>query len=113
LKNRGGLKYASDDVNLICHTTEKILQQNKQSLLSPNINFKIVTETMKRLPPSVLDYNDHIMDQEPLYDHRQQVIYLIIQNYIDKRLKHESKKLNDIKYRIRMYYNKITIFKGQ
>jgi len=113
LKNRGGLKYASDDVNLICRTTEKILRQNKQSLLSPNINFKIVTETMKILPPSVLDYNDHIMDQEPLYDHRQQVIYLIIQNYIDKRLKHESKKLNDIKYRIRMYYNKITIFKGQ
>jgi len=56
LKNRDGLKYASDDVNLICYTAEKILRQNKQSLLSTNINFKIMTETMKIFPTSVLDY---------------------------------------------------------
>jgi len=36
LKNREDLKYVSD-VNLICHTAEKILRRNKQSLLSTDI----------------------------------------------------------------------------
>jgi len=100
LKNRGGLKFASDDVNFICYCGEKILRQYKHVLLTPNIKFKLVTETFKILPTSILNYNDHILE-EPLYDHRQQVIYLIIQNYFDKRMKHESKKLSDLKYRIR------------
>jgi len=113
LKNRGGLKFASDDVNFICHCGEKILRQYNHVLLTPNINFKLVTETFKILPTSILDFNDHILDQEPLYDHRQQVIYLIIQNYFDKRMKHESEKLSDLKYRIRMKYNKLVIFSGE
>lgn len=113
LKNRGGLIFASDDVILICHLTEKVIRQNKNALFSPNINFKIVTETLKILPPRVFDDRKHILEQEPLYDHRQQLIYLVIQNYVDKRLKHESDKVNDLKSRIRMFYNKLTIFKGQ
>lgn len=68
---------------------------------------------MKILPPHIFDDGEHMLDQEPLYDHRQQLIYLIIQNYVDKRLKHESEKLNDLKGRVRMLYNKLTIFKGQ
>jgi len=113
LKNRGGLKFASDDVNFICHCGEKILRQYKHVLLTPNINFKLVTETFKILPTSILDFNDHILDQEPLYDHRQQMIYLIIQNYFDKRMKHESEKLSDLKYRIKMKNNKLVIFSGE
>jgi len=66
---------------------------------------------MKILSTSVLDYNDHWIKN--LYMIIISIIYLIIQNYDDKRPKHESKKLNDIKCRIRMYYNKITIFKEQ
>lgn len=71
LKNRGGLTFASDDVNFICHYGEKILRQYKHVLLTPNINFKLVTETLKILPTSILDDNDHVFDQVPLYDHRQ------------------------------------------
>lgn len=79
-----------------------------------NINFKLVTETLKTIPPTILrKYDDHEFEQEYLQDHRQQLIYLTIQNYIDKRLKSEAQKLNDIKKRIRMLYNKLTIFKGQ
>jgi len=33
LKNRGGLKYASDDVNLICHTAKKILDRTNSHYL--------------------------------------------------------------------------------
>lgn len=113
LKNRGNLSFASNDVTLIRRYTERILSFHKDSLLMKNIYFKIVSETLKILPPATFHNNNHILEPEPLYDHRQQFIYLIVQNYIDIRLKHESDKLNDLKYRIRMYYNKLTIFSGQ
>ena len=48
-----------------------------------------------------------------LRDHRQKLIYLIIENNVDKRLKHESIKMGDLKFRMRMLYNKLTIFKGE
>ena len=113
LKNRGGLIFASDDVYLTCLLTEKVFRQNKSVLKSRYINFRIVTETVKILPPRVFDDVEHMLDQEPLYDHRHQSIDLIIQNYVHKRLKHESEKLNDLKSRVCMFYNKLTIFKGQ
>ena len=73
----------------------------------------MLSQKLKILPPTVLQNDNHILDQEFLYDHRQQLIYLIVQNYIDKRLKHENDKLCDKKYRIGMFYNKLTIFKGE
>lgn len=113
LKNRGGLNFASDDVRVICHNAEQIIRKHKHCLVTKDINFKLVTETLKILPYSILDNNNHVFDQEPLYDHRHQLIYLIIQNYVDKRLKYEGDKLNDFKSRVRMHYNKLTIFKGE
>jgi len=59
------------------------------------------------------DDNEHSLEQEFLDDHRQKLIYLIIQNYLDKRLKHESDKMGDLKFRTRMLYNKLTIFNGE
>lgn len=59
-------------------------------------------KTLKILPPFIFKNDTHSLEQQPLFDHRQQLIYLIVQNYIDKRLKHESDRLDDRKYRIRM-----------
>lgn len=112
-KDRGGLKYPSDDVNFICCQTEKIITRFKNKLLSKDINFLLLTETLKILPHSGFNNNEHLFEQEPLYDHRYPIIYLIIQNYIDLRLKHESNKLCNSKFRVRMMYNKLTIFKGE
>lgn len=103
LKNRGGLIFACDDVNLFCHLTEKIIRQNKTTFFSPTFNFRIVTETLKILPPRLFDDGKHILEREPLYDHRQQLIHLVEQNYVDKRLKHESDKVNDIKSKLRCF----------
>lgn len=62
----------------------------------------MVSETLKILPPSVFKNDIHNFEEEPLYDHRHKLIFIIIQNYLDKRLKHESEKMCDVKNRIRM-----------
>lgn len=111
-KDRGG-KYPSDDVHFICCQTKKVIRKNKNKLLSKDINFLLVTEMLKILPRTILSDNEHLFEQEPLHDHRHQLIFLIIQSYVDLRLKHESNKLYDSKYRVRMFYNKLTIFKGE
>ena len=113
LKNRGGLIFVSDDVNLICRCTEKVIRGFKNSMFTQYVNKKLVTESLKIIPPSVLDDDNHSSDQEFLNDHRHKLIYLIVQSYIDTRLKHESDKLGDIKFRTRMHNNKMTIFKGE
>lgn len=112
LKNRGGLNFASDDVNFICKCTEKIIRQS-ENLLAKNINTNIIIKTLEILPSTILDDNKHFLEQEPFMDHRNQLILLIIQKYIDIRLKHESNILNDQRQRIRMQNNKLTIFSGQ
>jgi len=110
---RGGLHFASDDVFTICHCSEKILRRHNHILLDKNIYFKIVSETLKIVLPHIFSNDKHNFEQEALYDHRQQLIYLIVQNYVEERLKHESDKLSDVKYRIRMHNNKMTLFKGE
>jgi len=78
LKNWGGLQFASDDIYFICLSAEKIIQKNKASLLSKNIYQRLVTETLKIIPSSVLDDNEYFFEQAFLRDHRQTLIYLII-----------------------------------
>jgi len=112
LKDRGGLNFASDDVNLICKCTKKIIHQYK-NLFVKNINTILITKTLEILPSSILNDNKHYLEQELFMDHRNQLILLIIQKYIDIRLKHESKISQDQRQRIRMHNNKLTIFSGQ
>jgi len=107
------LHFASDDVYTIYHCTEKIIRQHTDVLMSKNIYFIIVSKTLQIIPHSVFHHEVHNLEQEPLYDHRRQLIYLVVQNYLNKRLKHESDKLCDVKHRIRMFNNKMTIFKGE
>jgi len=71
LKNWGGLQFASDDVYFICLSAEKIIRKNKASLLSKNIYQRLVTETLKIIPSSVLDDNEHFFEQ----------VFLIIGKY--------------------------------
>jgi len=111
LKNRGGLCFAFDDVNFICKCTEKMIRQ-QENFLHININLKLITETRKILPSSILN-DEHFQEQEFLLNHRKQLIVLIIQTYLDIRLKHEGTILQDKKQRIRMQNNKITIFSEQ
>ncbi|KYQ53568.1 hypothetical protein ALC60_00095, partial [Trachymyrmex zeteki] len=112
-KNRGGLHFPPEDVIFICMSTEKTIRRHVHLLLTKDINNKLITETLQTLPHTILDSNNYILDQDPLYDHRHQLILLIIQKYIDIRLTHESKCSKDDSKRIRMRNNKLTIFSGQ
>lgn len=110
LKNRGGLKYASDDVNYICYLTDKIIRRH-QNMLKANINLLLLTETLKKIPSSVLRNDEHTLEEEFLNEHRHQLICLIVQKYIDMIMKHECDKANDVKFRTRSLFNKLNIFK--
>lgn len=111
LKNRRGLIFASDDVNLFCRSVETIIRQQK-NLFEKQINLKIIIETLKTLPISILSDENHCFQQKPLMDHRNQLILLIIQTFVDIRLKHEGTILKDNEQRMTKN-NKTTIFSGQ
>ena len=87
--------------------------QNKNALLGKNVNSLLMMESIKNLPNTILDNNDHVLDQEPLCDHRHKLILIIVQKYIDIRLSHESKRCEEDGERVRMKFNKLTQFLGQ
>lgn len=109
IKNKGGLTYASPEVEYICMTVEKVIR-SFPALRKQNIYSKVMTETMQLLPRDILDDNIHVFDFEPLYDHRHSLILLVCQTYADIRLKWEGEKFNDVIERLRMHINKNTIF---
>jgi len=111
MKNQGGLNFASDEVFFIFKCTEKVIRQNGNLFLK-NIYSTLVNETLRMLPKTIFD-NAHFFEQEPLLSHRNQLLVLITSKYIDIRLNHEGKIMNDHKERIRMQNNKLTIFRGQ
>lgn len=109
IKNRGGLIFVSEDINLICQSTENIIRGFKDSFLIKNIHNKIVIETLKILPDNIFN-DEHFISCQ---DHRDFLIYTIINNYICTRLVHESNKIKDQMMRTRNYQNKQCDFKGQ
>lgn len=111
-KRGRGLIYPSDDVNSICRRAEKVIRRC-ENLYTRDINFRVIKETLEMLLSSILDDGDHYKSQEPLMDHRNQLILIIIQKYIDLRLKHECMSVRDAIVRCRTMNNKLTHFKGQ
>lgn len=109
IKNWGGLKFASDEVNYICYCVEKVIR-SQDNLLQGDKFLKVLRETLQILPNDILDDGAHVFEQEPLYDHRHHLILLIIQEYIDKRFHHEDMNMKDTIDRLRMHNNKMTIF---
>jgi len=113
-KNRGKLFEASNDVITICKIAHKILRCNQHKLFTTkNILEYLICQAVHSVPSYVFDNNDHIFEQSPLFDHRNQVIKLILAQFFNLNLKHESKLLVDSVQRIRMKNNKITLFKNQ
>lgn len=113
-KNRNGLCQASSDVIVICKNAEKTLRYNKDRLFkTKNILNYLICQSLRSLPSHVFNINDHIYDQPPLFDHRSQIIRLILKTYFNVRLKYESTTFENSTQRIRMRNNKLTLFKNQ
>lgn len=115
-KRRGTLLEASDDVITVYKIAHTVFKCNKTKLYTTkNIISYLICQTTHLLPSSIFDYKDHIFDQSPLYDHRNQVIKLLLETYFISNIKHHSKSFveNHSGQRIRMKNNKITLFKNQ
>lgn len=76
-KNFGNLISASKDVIRICKIAETTMRHYKYNLNIPNILQQMIITTFYRLPINSLFLdNEHIYDQVPLADHRNQLILI-------------------------------------
>lgn len=119
LKNRkgdnGGLIYPSNDVIDICFKTEKTLKQFNYTHKAVN-KLKIQTEVL-----GYFLFNSNVFEQlkthssetrNPLTDHITLLIKFIKATYINLKINYNLKSYNETPS-IRMWYYKLTIFKGQ
>lgn len=105
-KNRNGLCQPSPDVITTCRNAERIFRSYHDKLFkTKNILNILICQTLRSLPSHIFNMNDHIYDQSPLFDHRSQIIKLILKTFFNLRLKHESTKLANSMTRIRMRNN--------
>lgn len=113
--NNGGLIYPSEDVINICFRTEKTLKQynfsnkaiNKLQIQSEVLNYFLYNSIIFK------SLKTHSREtRSPLTDHVTLLIKSITTTYINLKINYSFKMLNE-KPSIRMWYNKLTIFKGQ
>ena len=118
LKNKGGdrsgLIYPSDSVINICFKTEKVLK---------NYSYKIKTINKLQIQSEVLThflYNSNLFatlkthsheTRSPLTDHITLLIKSITSTYVNLKIDYTLKNHNETPS-LRMWYNKLTIFKG-
>lgn len=56
---------------------------------------------------------DHISEQDIFYNHRTQLIRLVIKKYLQVRIHHTNKQVNEKDNYIRHKYTKLILFKNQ
>lgn len=104
----------SPDVITTCRKAEKIFRFNHDKLFkTKNILNVLICQTLRSLPSHIFNINEHIYDQSPLFDHRNQIIKLILKTFFNLHLKYESTKFANSTTRIRMRNNKLTLFQNQ
>lgn len=114
-KNRGGLLVPQRSVYKICLIVEKEIRAS--SLLANFYNDIINRSTRQIVCENIFNHMpiDHILNADPLNNHRILLIKSVIEYYLKIRLHHiskiESSKCNETK--IRQQFNKLILFKGQ
>lgn len=112
--NKGGLSYPSADVISICFHTEKILKsydyQNK-AINKLFIQSKVLTHFINnsRIFESLKYHSSE--SNSPLSDHVVLLIKSITLTYVNLKIKFSLKSHNETPS-LRMWYNKLTLFKG-
>lgn len=114
-KDLGGLIYPSDDVISICVQVENsIRKHNKMNNLHyNNIVLRIELEVLECIGNRVFKtLNEKHNDASCIDNHRIQLISAIIRNYCRVRIHYICKSQNE-RDKIRNYYKKLVLFKGQ
>lgn len=113
--NKGGLAYPSDDVILICLHTEKILKNENYHNKAIN-HLQVQTKVLNHFlynPRLFSTLKSHSVDStSPLSDHVYLLIKSIAFSYIKLKVNYSLKQHRE-KPSLRMWYNKLTLFKGQ
>lgn len=110
----GSLTNASQDVINICKVGEKVLRMHKSKLQRKNIFEYLIIQSLILLNINDLFLSsEHAFDQSPLFDHRNQLIRLILKIFLNLRLRFEASSINDKIERIRSKHTKLVLFKNQ
>ncbi|KAL1495107.1 hypothetical protein ABEB36_010576 [Hypothenemus hampei] len=117
LKNRGGLIIPSPSVVFICKKLESIIRINKYNF---SVKGNLCQKIFHQLMLNCLDFfNDqemtnHIKQQDLIDNHKYQLIKLVAYNYINLRLRHEARKINQSSQtNVRQKYNRLVLFAHQ
>lgn len=116
----GGLCYSTEDVYIICLSTEKIIKncirQSGGKYLSTKYSFNFITvNTLKNFIDKEVftNLNQHSLYQPSTFNHRIHLIRAIINQYTKVRLHHEAKTDQTIDYFTkRQKLTKLILFKG-
>lgn len=115
IKNRGKLTIASRDVQSICHTCElhyRTIENKLQSINMTQFHNKIFT----LVNTSVFtdrELFDHISKQDLFFNHRTEIIRLVIKQYLKFRIHHTNKQICEKDNYIRHKYTKLVLFDNQ
>lgn len=118
MKTRGSLIHPSSDVVYICTTAERVMKgtcNNEADIIKFSRNKeKILNEILRQFVGTNIfqPLHSHTRNQDALYNHRFQLIKLIIQSYVKIRMYHLI-KLWTTKPSERQFYTKLILFKGQ
>ncbi|KAL7296527.1 hypothetical protein TKK_0009961 [Trichogramma kaykai] len=70
-------------------------------------------EVIAYVSGAVVKSVQHIFEQAPLLDHRNQLIMIVLRPHFSLRLHHEAAKLSEVKDCVRTKLQRIIVFKNQ
>ncbi|KAL7287020.1 hypothetical protein TKK_0018813 [Trichogramma kaykai] len=110
-KTYGKMVSASKDVIQVCEVAETMFRAEK-NFLKQNILEIMIARAMRQIDAKVFSTH-HVYDQSPLADHRFQLIKSILKQYLNIKFHYRATCEQGNIDRIRMRYNKLTLFKNQ
>ncbi|KAB0798505.1 hypothetical protein PPYR_09498 [Photinus pyralis] len=117
IKDRGGLTKASKDVHRLCLLCERVCRQTEACIfVKNNIKLYLACQTKFLVDSNIFSsfaMQQHMLNQTVLNNHRNQLIDVIIQTYINIRLHYFAKLASERENRIRKFYNHLTLFKNE
>ncbi|CAK1586692.1 unnamed protein product [Parnassius mnemosyne] len=110
-KDKGGLHYPSKEVVLICEIAEKIYRTNKPFGKKNSMHY-ILQQCLKKCLHLNLFSDEHFTERV-IYNHYPLLIKCISKHYLNARIHYATKKIVESGEKIRNFYTKLIIFKGQ
>ncbi|CAL1672961.1 unnamed protein product [Lasius platythorax] len=112
-KCRGGLLSPNTDLICVCKVAERVLRNSPNIFTLKNVLARLILKAKNALLRDIFLNINHMFDQSPLADHRDQLIDAILKRYFSVRMHHEGAARQQNINRIRAYHNKLVLFTNQ